>query len=212
MVEARSKPRSAFRRDQPNQEAASMEASGSIIMVDEQELVAELKKGRKWLTILGVLAIITGIVSIAAPAIASLTIGIFMGWILVFAGVLQFIDAFAVRETGRVGLRLLGALITAGIGIWVLTSDYKGTFTLTVILGIWFFAGGLIRVIAGFRERGTPGAGLVVFNGVLGLVLGFLILEDLPSSASWAIGLLVGVDLLFAGFALLATSSAVKNA
>jgi len=188
-----------------------MEASGSIIMVDEQELVAELKKGRKWLTILGVLAIITGIVSIAAPAIASLTIGIFMGWILVFAGVLQFIDAFAVRETGRVGLRLLGALITAGIGIWVLTSDYKGTFTLTVILGIWFFAGGLIRVIAGFRERGTPGAGLVVFNGVLGLVLGFLILEDLPSSASWAIGLLVGVDLLFAGFALLATSSEVKN-
>jgi uncharacterized membrane protein HdeD (DUF308 family) len=187
-----------------------MEAS-RIEVVDETELVAELKKSSGPLMAIGVIALIAGIVCIFVPAVASLAIGIFIGWILIFAGVLGVVDAFAVREKGRVALRLLGAAITAGIGIWVLTSDYKGTFTLTVILGIWFFAGGAIKLIAGIRERGTPGAGVLVLNGVLSLILGGLILADLPSSASWAIGLLVGVDLIFAGFALIATASAAKR-
>jgi uncharacterized membrane protein HdeD (DUF308 family) len=187
-----------------------MEAS-RIEVIDEGALVAELKKSSKPLMIIGIIALIAGIVCIFVPVIASLAIGIFIGWILIFAGVLGFVDAFSVRETGRIALRLLGAAVTIGIGIWILTSDYKGTFTLTVILGIWFFVGGAVRLIAGVRERGTPGAGVLVLNGVLALILGGLILADLPSSASWAIGLLVGVDLIFAGFALIATASAAKR-
>ena len=186
-----------------------MEAS--ITVVNEEALVAELRSRWKTLLTIGIIALVAGIVCIIVPAVASLTIGIFIGWLLVFGGVLQFIDAFSVRENGRVALRLLGALITGGIGVWVLSSDYKGTFTLTVILGIWFFAGGLIKLIGGIRERGTPGAGLVVFNGVVSLILGGMILGDLPSSADWAIGLLVGVDLLFTGIALVTTALAAKN-
>lgn len=189
-----------------------MEASGSIVVVDEEALVAELKSKWKWLMVLGLLAIVAGCVSIAVPALTSLTIGIFIGWILVIGGVLQLIDAFAARESGRLALRVIGALITGGIGVWILSSDYKGTLALTTLLGIWFFIVGGLRLIAGLRERGTPGAGVVILNGVLSLVLGVLILADLPSSASWAIGLLVGVDLLFAGIALVTTSLAAKNA
>jgi len=188
-----------------------MEA-GSVEVVTEGDLVAELKRRWKTLMVLGCLALFAGVVSILVPAIASVTIGLFIGWMLVFFGVLQFIDAFSVREGGRVVLRVLGSLVTLGIGVWILTSDYKGTFTLTVILGIWFFVSGAVRFISGLQHRGTPGAGLVVFNGVLSLILGGLILGDLPSSASWAIGLLVGIDLVFAGIALITTATAAKNA
>ena len=187
--------------------------SGSIdIEVTEGDLVGELKKRWKSLMAIGCIALFAGVVSILVPAIASVTIGLFIGWMLIFFGVLQFIDAFSVRETGRIIFRVLGALITLGIGIWIITSDYKGTFTLTVILGIWFLASGVVRFISGLQHRGTPGAGLVVFNGVLSLVLGGLILGDLPSSADWAIGLLVGIDLVFAGIALITTASAARNA
>jgi uncharacterized membrane protein HdeD (DUF308 family) len=176
------------------------------------ELVAEL--GRRWKTLmfLGVLALIAGIVCIAVPAFASVTIALFIGWLLIFGSVLQAIDAFSVKDGGRIALRLLGALITLGVGIWLLVSPLKGTFTITVVIAIWFFASGAVRVVSGIRHKGTPGSGMVILNGILSLVLGGLILADLPSSASWAIGLLVGVDLVFTGFALIATATAAKNA
>jgi len=185
--------------------------SGSI-EITEVDLVAELKRRWKTLMAIGCISLFAGVVSILVPAVTSWAIGVFIGWILVFFGVLQFVDAFSVRETGRVVFRVLGALVTLGIGIWILNSDYKGTFTLTVILGIWFFVSGAVRFISGLRHRGTPGAGVVVLNGVLSLVLGGLILADLPSSATWAIGLLVGIDLIFAGIALITTATAAKNA
>lgn len=188
-----------------------MEASGSIVVVDEEALVAELKGKWKLLMTLGLLAIVAGCVSIAVPVITSLAIGIFIGWILVIGGALQLVDAMVAREKGRLALRLVAALATAGIGIWILTSEYKGTLALTTLLGIWFFIVGVIRLVAGMRERGTPGAGLVMVNGVFSLILGALILADLPSSADWAIGLLVGVDLLFAGIALVTTAVAAKS-
>jgi uncharacterized membrane protein HdeD (DUF308 family) len=74
-----------------------------------------------------------------------------------------------------------------------------GVFTLTVVLVIWFMASGTGRVIVGIAERGLPGWGMTVLSGAMSIVLAVLIAEKLPSSADWAIGLIVGVDLLFSG-------------
>ena len=185
-----------------------MEAS--IVEVDSEELVGELKRNWKTLMVLGCLALFAGVVCIFVPEVATVTIGVFVGWLLIFGAVLQFVDAFSVRETGRVVLRMIGAVITLGIGLWIISSPLKGTFTLTVILGIWFLASGVFRLIAAWRERGNPGAGLLGLNGALALI--GIILSDLQSTASWAIGLLVGIDLIFAGIALIVTANAAKNA
>jgi uncharacterized membrane protein HdeD (DUF308 family) len=188
-----------------------MEAAGNLGSPEELAVVAELKKKSGLITGVGVAAAIAGIVCIIVPAAASVTIGLFIGWLLLIGGILQLIDALAVRDGSRTALSAIGALITLGVGIWVLTSDYHGTFTLAVILGIWFFATGLLRLISGIQSRGVPGSGVVIVNGLLSLILGGLILGDLPSSASWAIGLLVGVNLLMTGIALIMTASAVKR-
>lgn len=187
-----------------------MEAS--ISQADVQEIVGELKKRWKWLMFLGCLALFTGVVCIFVPVVASVTIAIFIGWFLIIGGILQFIDAFSVREAGRIALRLIGALVTLAIGIWLaIKNPVRGTETLTALLAIWFLVSGAIRLIGGLHERGTPGAGAVVFGGILSLILGGLILAELPSSAAWAIGLLVGIDLVFAGIALITTATAAKN-
>ena len=79
----------------------------------------------------------------------------------------------------------------------------EGTYTLTVMLVIWFVAIGFARIAGGLAHLGAPGAGATAFSGLISVVLGILIAEELPSSADWAIGLLVGIDFLFFGVSCL---------
>jgi uncharacterized membrane protein HdeD (DUF308 family) len=178
----------------------------------QQAITEGVKKGRKWLMISGVLAIIAGIVAILVPVVASVTVAIFIGWMLLFGAVALLIDAFAVREVGRMLLRLLLALLAGAAGIALLLAPLRGTYTLTVLLVLWFALTGVLRIAAAVAERGTPGAGWTGANGVITLLLAILIGAELPSSADWAIGLLVGIDFLFFGFAALTAAGAVKRA
>ena len=182
-----------------------------LVVVDEAAVTAAVKKSWKVLMALGVGFTIAGVVCMLAPTASGFVIGSFIGWVLVIGGALQLLDAVLAREPGRTAVRIGGAAITLGVGIWILSSDYKGTFALATLLAIWLFAVGAFRVLAGLRERGTHGAGLVLFNGILSLILGVLIIANLPSSAPWAIGLLVGVDFFFAGLALIFTAQAAKK-
>jgi uncharacterized membrane protein HdeD (DUF308 family) len=179
--------------------------------MDAAELTEALRRGRRRLMIAGILAIVIGAVAIVVPAIASVGTAIFIGWILVVAAGFQAADAFAVRDRGRMALRVLLALLTFAAGVYLLVAPLDGVFTLTVMLVIWFVATGIARLVIGLAELGVPGAGMTALTGVLKLVLGILIAEQLPSSADWAIGLLVGIDLLFSGVTLLALSRALGS-
>jgi uncharacterized membrane protein HdeD (DUF308 family) len=152
----------------------------------------------------GVLAIVLGAVAIVVPAVASVGTAIFIGWILVIASGFQVADAFAVGLRGRMVLRLLLAILTFAAGLYLLVAPLAGVFTLTVMLVIWFVATGTARLAIGLAELGVPGAGMTAVSGALKLLLGVLIAEELPSSADWAIGLLVGLDLVFSGASLIA--------
>jgi uncharacterized membrane protein HdeD (DUF308 family) len=177
-----------------------------------RQIQESLKRGWKWLMFSGVLAIVGGFVAIAVPAIASVAVGIFIGWMLVFAGFFMLFGAISARGTGSHSVaRGLWAVLCLIAGIYLLVAPLHGTFTLTVILAAWFFAIGIVRLLAWFRVRGTPGAGMVGVNGALSLILGLLIAVSLPSSADWAIGLLVGVDFLFYGFAAIMAASAGRQ-
>ena len=132
------------------------------------------------------------------------------GWILVVASAFEFTDAFSVQDPRRMALRALLAMLTLAAGLYLLLAPLDGTFTLTVMLVLWFVASGVARIAFGIAERGVPGAGMTIVNGMLSAALGILIALELPASADWAIGLLVGVDLLFAGLALIALARALR--
>ena len=88
---------------------------------------------------------------------------------------------------------------------------HNGTLTLTIVLGIYFLFMGLTRIAVAFAARGQQGAGLVGLSGIAGLLIGILVLAKLPSSADWAIGLLVGIDLIFAGWTLVSVALVGKD-
>jgi uncharacterized membrane protein HdeD (DUF308 family) len=176
-----------------------MEIGGASL---DPEVRKALSQSWKALMTVGVLAIVVGCIAILVPAVAAVGTAIFIGWILVIAGGFLFAAAFSAHSIGTVVLRLLWALLTLLVGLWLIVEPHSGTLTLTLVLGIYFLFMGLTRLAAAFVGRGQPNAGLVGLSGFCGLLIGILVLAKFPSSADWAIGLLVGIDLIFAGWTL----------
>ena len=108
-------------------------------------------------------------------------------------------------------LRLLWAFLTVIVGLYLIVEPHGGTLTLTLVLGIYFLFMGVTRVTVAFLARGQQGAGLVGLSGFAGLLVGILILAKLPESSDWAIGLLVGIDLIFAGWMLTSVALVGKD-
>lgn len=161
-----------------------------------------LARSWKGLMTVGVIAIVIGCIAILVPAVASVGTAIFIGWILVIAGAFLVVAAFSAHSVGSLLLRLLWAAITVVVGLWLIVEPHNGTLTLTFVLGVYFLFMGLTRITVAFIGRGQPNAGWVGLSGVCGLLIGILVLAKFPSSADWAIGLLVGIDLIFAGWTL----------
>jgi uncharacterized membrane protein HdeD (DUF308 family) len=168
---------------------------------------------RTWrlLMLVGVLAIVVGCIAILIPAVASVGTAIFIGWILLVAGGFLFAAAFSAHSIGTVILRLIWALLTMIVGLWLIVEPHNGTLTLTLVLGLYFIFMGVTRIAVAFAARGQENAGLVGLSGLAGLIVGILILAKFPSSADWAIGLLVGIDLIFAGWTLTSVALVGKD-
>ena len=145
------------------------------------------------------------------PAVASVGTAIFIGWILLIAGAFLVAGAFTAHSIGTVVLRLLWAFLTVIVGLYLIVEPHSGTLTLTLVLGIYFLFMGVTRVTVAFLGRGQQGAGLVGLSGFAGLLVGILILAKFPESADWAIGLLVGIDLIFAGWTLTSVALVGKD-
>ena len=172
----------------------------------DPEVREGLRRGWKGLMAVGVIAILIGCVAILVPAVASVGTAIFIGWMLLIAGGFLIAAAFTAHSIGTVLLRLAWALLTVIVGLWLIVEPHNGTLTLTLVLGIYFLFMGLTRIAVAFAARGQQGAGLVGLSGFAGLLIGILVLAKFPSSADWAIGLLVGIDLIFAGWALVSVA------
>jgi uncharacterized membrane protein HdeD (DUF308 family) len=143
---------------------------------------------------------VTGAVAIIVPIAASVTMTVFVGWLLMFWGVLgavQTVRGPAPRSTKA--WRMVNAVLAFLVGFYLVVLPLSGTITLTFLLAVWFFGTGLLSLWSAWRHRRSDGVALTVIDGVLSLILGLLIAVNLPSSAAWAIGLLVGFYMLWWG-------------
>lgn len=181
------------------------------------ELAARVREetARHWklLLAIGILCIVAGVYSIFVPIVASISAAVLVGWALLFAGIVELGHGLRRELAWSWGKawELLVAVLTIVAGGWILLFPLDGTITLTVVLVAWFWAIGVMRLIAWWNIRGIKRSWTVGLNGLLSLALGILIWADFPSSATWAIGLLVGIELLFAGSALVMAALAGRQ-
>lgn len=159
-----------------------------------------------WLMVLGIIMLILGTLAIIFPAATSVSIELILGILLVIGGVGRLISMFRSKGWGDFLLKLLVSAIYLFAGIMLLVYPFGGTLTITLLLALFFIAQGIANVVVSLMERSMRGWGWMLFNGIVSFALGALIWAELPSSAAWAIGLLVGIWLLFDGWALISLS------
>ena len=176
------------------------------------EIKTALGKSWKLLLTAGIISTVLGAIAIIVPQLASVTVTYLFGILLLIGAVAFVAEAISRGSTGHRIWSALLAVLYVFAGVWLIINPVSGTITLTLILAVFFLLIGALRLIAGIASRGkVPNAGWTIVNGVLSIVIAVLVIGDLPSSAAWAIGLLVGIQLLFDGFALIATAMAGKK-
>ena len=187
-----------------------MEFSGGATRLDP-----EVREGlaRTWKTLrgVGIAAIVIGAIAILLPELFSLGAAVFVGIVLVIVSAFLAAAAFAAHGVGSLLARLAWALLTFVVGLWLILEPHNGTLTLTLVLGIYFLLMGLTRVTVAFLGRGQPNAIWIGLSGICGVIIGILVLAKFPSSADWAIGLLIGIDLIFAGWSLISVAQVGKE-
>ncbi len=165
--------------------------------------LGDIREHKGWFIALGVLLIILGTAAIVFPFVAALAATLLIGWILLFAGIGQSTHAFRVHRWRGFMLALLGGILAMAVGISLLFFPLAGILSLTLLIGAYFLANGTIRIVLSLQLRPAPGWGWMLFGGIISILLSLLVLVQWPSAATWLIGLLVGVDLVFGGWALL---------
>ncbi|MDX1394512.1 MAG: DUF308 domain-containing protein [Gemmatimonadota bacterium] len=161
---------------------------------------------------LGWFLIVAGVLAVLAPFAAGLSVAILVGVLLVFAGVAQL--ALAAR-TGMFGdglpVLLFGVLALIA-GVYMIARPGLALATLTLLLAVYFVVSGVVEVIGAFSARPASGWGLVLCGGVISFVLGIMIWRQFPVSGVWAVGILVGLHMLFRGTTLVTIGGAVSRA
>lgn len=171
----------------------------------------DLQRNWRWLLGLGVVWIVLGVLAIAMPLAAGIALELVLGAVLLVGGISQTFHAFMNRAWDGFAAQILGAVLAIVAGGLLLFFPMQGVITLTLLLGGFFVATGIIRVILGLQHRGLGGWGLLLASGVLGILIGILILAGWPSSALWAVGLLAGIELIFAGVSLSILGAALRR-
>lgn len=152
----------------------------------------------------GVVLIILGGLAIAQPYFASLAVDVYIGCLFFISGIVGLIAVFATRDVPAFLWTLLTAALSLAVGVLLIWKPTAGATSLTAILTALFIAEGVFQIVASFTYRDiVPGSwGWMLASGIADLVLAAIIILAWPTSASWILGLIVGVNLLTSGIAV----------
>src|SRR3984893_15517954 len=170
-----------------------------------------VRESLPWSIALSVLMIGAGLLAIALPTIAGIAVNIFVAWLLVFSGIVHLVFAWQTHsKRGMLWELLLGAVYVF-IGGYMLLHPLLGLVSLTFALAAYLFAEGILELVLSFRLRPITGWGWLLFDGILTLILALMIWRVWPWSSEWAIGILVGISMLFSGVSRLMLSLAARR-
>lgn len=178
------------------------------------EIAREIEEHALFFRISGAAALITGILAIVMPHVATFAAGITIGALFLANGIIGAVTALRARGSGskRVLAGFLIGMLGAVAGGVLLLQPFAGVVALTLFLAAYLVAGGLLRGWFAWNLRPAAGWRMVAGAAALSVVLGLLITTGLPGNARWVLGLIVGVDLVFSGIALLGIVGAVRRA
>ena len=161
----------------------------------------------------GIVLLILGLFAIVIPVVATIAVEVFIGWVLLVSGVVGLISTFRMRNAPGFGWSLLSAVIAIAAGVILLAWPLSGVLSLTLILTAFLTIEGVASIMMALTHRHGFSArwALLLVSGLVDLFLAALILFGLPGTAAWAIGLLVGINLVFGGSALISMALQARS-
>ncbi len=161
----------------------------------------------------GIILVILGLAAIAVPLIATLAFTIIIGWIFLVAGVVGLITTFWARGAPGFWWSLISAIIAIAAGVVLLLWPISGSISLTLVLIAFFIIEGIASIMYAIEHRNqATGQWLwMLVSGIIDLILAGIIFAGLPGTAFWALGLLVGINMVFGGAALIAMALAARH-
>lgn len=179
----------------------------------QSEMSAAVREHWVAFLIEGILLVILGLAAILVPPLASLAVTIFLGWMFLISGVAGLVLTLWARRVPGFWWSLLSALFGIATGIVLLVRPLQGTLTLTIVLGAYFLAEGVATIMYALEHRRELSErwGWMLLSGVLDILIAAIIIIGLPGSAEWAIGLLVGINLVFGGASLIGVALAART-
>jgi uncharacterized membrane protein HdeD (DUF308 family) len=162
----------------------------------------------------GILLLVLGAAAIIVPVIATLAFTLFIGWLFLISGVVGLITTFWMRNVPGFWWSLLSGVVGIAAGIVLILWPISGTVSLTLVLIAFFVVEGIVTLMYAFEHRAQLSGrwGWMLASGIVDLILAGIIFAGLPETATWALGLLVGINLLFGGVAMIGMALAARTA
>lgn len=161
----------------------------------------------------GIVLVILGIAAILVPPLATITFTILIGWLFLISGAVGLITTLWMRHAPGFWWSLLSAFIAIVAGILLLLRPLTGALSLTLLLGAFFIVEGVASIMYAIDHRNqlTGRWGWMLVSGIIDLIIAGIIIVGLPGTAAWALGLLVGINLLFGGAAMIGIALAARK-
>jgi len=159
----------------------------------------EINRQVGWSIVASVIMMIAGVLAIVVPRVSGIAATIFIGSLLVVAGVAHLVFAFYLSSRGGLLWGILLGALCGGTGGYILLHPSVGLASLTLALGAWLFMQAILEFVLASYLRPLPGVGWLVFDGITLIILGVLICLTWPANTDLVIGILVGVGLICSG-------------
>lgn len=178
------------------------------IQITETPLLDAVKKNTGLTIATGVIMIFMGLLAMGAPLVAGASLAVMVGVLLIIAGVSETVFAF---KAGSGILTIILGVLTVIAGGYMVANPGAALAALTIFLAAYFLVSGVFEAIMAFQARPSQGWGWALFSGILSVILGLMIWNQYPLSGAWAIGILLGVKLLFSGMTLMMFGIAARS-
>jgi uncharacterized membrane protein HdeD (DUF308 family) len=179
--------------------AISLQAAAQVMREAMRETV---KRYSLWYLVQSGLMILAGILALVYPAMSSVAVVLFLGWLLIVGGILQGISLIGAHHVPHFWLQLVSVVLFVIVGILFLRNPAESLVTLTLLLIVLFMVEGISKVIFALTIRPLANWGWVLASGIVGILLAFYLWANIPITAIWLIGVLLGIELICEGIAL----------
>lgn len=156
-----------------------------------------------WFLAFGIILMLLGIAAVVRAVTATVASMVFFGWLLLFSGTIEFVHAFMVGKWAGFFVHILVALLFGITGALMVFRPVISAEAVTFVMSVFFLVAGLYQLFASLWTH-LPGWGWQAVNGALSAIMGVLLLMQWPVSGLWVVGLFVGIDLIFYGWAWIA--------